>query len=430
MTDQSLLNPVRHTLPNGLRLLAMPLPHVHRAVVHAQLNIGSRFESPEENGISHFLEHMLYRGTRSYPSAHEQALAFEGLGGTLAAATATDMGSMAITVPPGNLPAVLPILAEVFLSPRFEGITIERGIVSEEILEGLDDDGNNVDADNLIREAVFRDHALGMPITGTLKHLRRFTQTRLGEHHRRYYTGKNTVIAIAGAIDPEAVLKQLERELADVATGSLPEFEAPVGQTAPQFQYVKHSSSQTELRVAFRGPGAFDVDEPAMELLLRVLDDGLSTRLYHRICDQRGLCYDVSGHYETYADSGLIELAAESAHDRAASVLEELLRIASDLRETGPTDDEIARAKQRHRWQFDLMQDDAEETAEFLAVEEQMGLRRTPTERHAQIEAVSRQRLIDAANRWFAPTQLSVVAVGMLKKAQRSQLERLAMTYA
>ncbi len=424
------LSPVEHRLPNGLRLLVLRMENVRRAVLHAQLTVGSRFESPADNGISHFLEHMLYRGTESYPSAHAQALAFESLGGTLAAATATDMGSMAITVPPHNLHAVFPVLAEVFTAPRFDGITIERGIVSEEILEGLDDDGNNVDADNLIREDVFQGHPLGMPITGTLKHLRRFTQAKLRRHHQRFYTGSNTVIAVAGVLDPEATLAQLERYFSGLDAGSEPEFEPPPPQVDTRFRYVRHSSSQTELRVGFRAPGAFDAQEPAMELLMRLLDDGLATRLYHRICDQQGLCYDVSGNYETYADAGLVELAAETAHERAPSVLRELLAIVTEIRQAGPSEAELVRAKQRHQWQFDLMGDSAEDAAEFVAVEAQAGSRRTAEQRQAQIQAVTKQQVMEVANRWLVPGQLSVVAVGALKKPQRAELEKLAFTFA
>src|SRR6187431_2504677 len=144
------LRPVRAVLPNGLTLVAVRMPHMHRSVLEAQIRIGSRFESLEDNGISHFLEHMLYRGTPNYPSAHEQALAFETLGGTLQAATAKDFGSLQIAMPPERFSDVLPLLSEVYQQPLMGGIEIERGIVHEEILESLDEGGNLIDADDLL----------------------------------------------------------------------------------------------------------------------------------------------------------------------------------------------------------------------------------------------------------------------------------------
>ena len=187
------LKPVRKTLSNGLRLVAVPMPHVHRSVVEIQLRTGSRFESREENGISHFLEHMLYRGTPTYPTAHDQALAFESLGGTLVGATAKDFGSLLIAMPPERFLDVLPLLSEVYQEPIFGGIDIERSIVREEILEGLDDAGNLIDANDLIAALAFPDHPLGFPITGLAERLESFDTTRLRRHHQRYYSGATTV---------------------------------------------------------------------------------------------------------------------------------------------------------------------------------------------------------------------------------------------
>ena len=138
-------------LPNGLKVVLVPQPAVHRAVASLYLRVGSRFESKENNGISHFLEHMVFRGTPSMKTAHDQALAFERLGGTLYAATHVDHGVMSVGVPPKNLEPVLALLGEVAIAPLFTEIEIERGIVREEILEDLDDDGRDVDADNLAR---------------------------------------------------------------------------------------------------------------------------------------------------------------------------------------------------------------------------------------------------------------------------------------
>src|SRR6516165_6455240 len=127
------------TLPNGLGVVLVPMPGVHRAVASLYLRVGSRFEGVEDNGVSHFLEHMVFRGTPSMASAHDQALAFERVGATLYAATHVDHGVMSVSVPPRNLERILGLLAEVTVAPRFSDIEVERGIVREEILEDLDD---------------------------------------------------------------------------------------------------------------------------------------------------------------------------------------------------------------------------------------------------------------------------------------------------
>src|SRR5262245_11577036 len=174
-------------LGNGLKLVLVPQPAVHRAVASLYLRVGSRFETAEDNGISHFLEHMVFRGTPSLPSAHDQALAFERLGATLYAATHVDHGVMTVSVPPANLDRVLALLGEVAVAPRFTDIEVERGIVREEILEDLDDEGRDIDADNLARALIYEHHPLGFTITGGLETLSRFDERMLRAHHGRHY---------------------------------------------------------------------------------------------------------------------------------------------------------------------------------------------------------------------------------------------------
>ena len=126
------------TLANGLRVVTVEMPHLHCAEMVCYIGTGGRHEEAGVAGISHFLEHMLYRGTKEHPSAHELALAFESFGGSLMATTSSDTGTLEVSVPPAHLKDVMPLFAEVFKAPSFSAIDIERGIVTEEILEGLE----------------------------------------------------------------------------------------------------------------------------------------------------------------------------------------------------------------------------------------------------------------------------------------------------
>ncbi len=423
------LLPVKTTFASGVRASAMALPGLHTVVLEAHVRLGPRFETADDNGISHFLEHMLYRGTPHHDSAHEQALAFEALGGSLGAATYVDHMTLAVGVPPENVDEVLPLFCEVFRSPLLSGMDTEKGIVREEILEGLDDEGHEVDADNLVRTLSFGDHPLGFPITGTLRHLDVFDESMLRRHHAAHFVGAGTTFTVAGPIDPERMLATAERLLGDLPGGALPATAAPAPQDGVRFRYMRHSSSQTDLRVAFRSPGEHDPDEPAVELLLRSLDDGMSARLYHRLCDSRGLCYDVSATCEAYSDSGLLDVAAETAHERTADVLSEILRVLSELRDNGPTDAELDRIKRRIGWQLREIVDSPAEVADFLGLGQLTGLARTPQERYEQLCAVTRQDVLAAAARLFRRDQLSVVAVGMVSRRMRETLERMVRDF-
>jgi predicted Zn-dependent peptidase len=428
--DLSELKPVRSVLANGLRLVAIAMPHLHRSVFEAQIRIGSRFETPEENGISHFLEHMLYRGTPRFPTAHDQALAFETLGGTLLAATAKDFGSIQIAMPPERFDDVLPLLSEVYQQPLMNGIEIERGIVHEEILETLDEGGNLIDADDLLGSVAFPEHPLGLPITGSPTQVQGFDPTRLRRHHANFYVGNSTTLVAAGPFDPDSILLQLEKLFGNLPPGSRPDVVAPALQSSPAFRFVPHAASQTCLRVGFRAPSFLHAREPATQLLVRVLDDGLSTRLYEHICDRRGLCYDVGASYEAYEDVGIVDLAAESANERTAEVLGELLQVVNRLRDEGPTDFELEKAKRRHGWQLQMMLDDPEEVASHFGMTELARTLQHPAERRDQLAQITRDQVIQAARELFAPANLNVVAVGAPVKRNRDKLQRLTFDYS
>ncbi|WP_438020134.1 pitrilysin family protein [Sorangium sp. So ce315] len=417
-------------LSNGLKVVLVPQPQVHRAVASLYLRVGSRFEVQQNNGISHFLEHMVFRGTPTLPSAHAQALAFERLGGTLYAATHVDHGVMSISVPPANLDPVLALLGEVTTSPRFTAIEVERGIVREEILEDLDDEGRDIDADNNARALMYERHPLGFTITGGIDALDRFDEPMLRAHHARHYTAANAVLCVAGRFDPDACARLVEQHFGAMPRGEqVPVTPPPNGQKKPRFRFIENQSSQTELRVAFRGVSERDPREPAVEMLLRVLDDGMSTRLYERICDRLGLCYDVSGMFEAYEDDGVVDIAAGVQHDRATVVIREIFALLRELAETGPREDELAKARDRHLWSVEAMQDDPEATAGFYGLSALADIARTPEARHGELARVTVEDVRDAARALFRPERLTVVAVGLLRASEEAKLEKAVRSF-
>jgi predicted Zn-dependent peptidase len=419
-----------HVLDNGLRVLVAPTPSVHRAVVTMLLRVGSRYETAETNGISHFLEHMLYRGTPSFKTSHEQALGFEGLGGSLYAATQSDYGTMALSLPPESLAKATSLFAEVVCEPRFSAIEVERGIVREEILEDLDDEGRQVDADNLVRELVYGAHPLGFTITGSLAQLDRFDRSMLRKHHARHYTTENAVLCFAGAVRPDECLRLARKHFASMKRGKRIETAPPtLTQKKARTRHIPNVSSQTTLRVAFRAFSDHDPREPALEMLLRVLDDGMSTRLYERICDSRGLCYDVGALYESYEDDGVFDVAAEVQHDRAALVTKEIANILCDLAAKGPTVEELDRAKARNRWQTQAMLDDAEGIAGYYALSALSNLAPTPGKRHEQLADVTPRAVRDVAAEVFRADRMSLVTVGALHAAQERAVSAVVESF-
>ena len=419
--------PFSAKLGNGLGVALLDLGAAHRVAIVAQLQIGSRFESQEDNGISHLLEHMLYRGIPGHPTAHEQALAFETLGGTLVAGTGSESGSLAIACPPENFEKTLELFARVYREPLLLGLDIEKGIIREEILEHLDEDGKLIDDYDLLRATAFEGHSLGYTITGSVKGLERFDVPRLRRHHDEHYVARSSVVSIAGPIDVDAAARAVEKHFGDLAPGAPQAITPPPEQDGLRVRFVRSASSQTALRVGFRGAGLADDNEPASEVLVRILDDGNSTRLYTRLCDERGLAYDVAAGFEASEDVGLLDIGSDTTHGQADTVLAEILDVVRALRDEGPTAAELAKAKARHGWSLEEMLDNPGEAADFLADCTLRGYANGFEQRREQIESVTAEAVQTAARRLFVPERLSAVFVGPAQRKARATLEeRLA----
>ena len=399
------------------------MPAVHRAALDVHVRVGSRFETRKENGISHFHEHMLHRGIPGHPTAHAQALAFEELGAAFGAMTYVDHGVLSCAVPNENLERSLELTALLCESPLFNDMAIEKGIVREELLEAYDGNGRLMDGASILRQLCFGRHALGMPIAGTRATLARFDRPALRKFHRQRYVGEGMVVTLAGPFDADRLGKSAARHFAGLPRGRAVAAEAPPPQRAPEFRYVADTGSQTWIGLGFRAPGERDDDEPATELLMRVLDDGNATRLYRALSDERGLCYDVSAMFESYADVGVLEIVAECAHSSATRVLTETLNVLTDLAAHGPTAAELTRAKARLRWQMLELYDMPTELAGFVSQGILSGAVAEPDARIEQLMNVTEARVQATAARIFRAQQSSLVVIGKLDKKAQNKLQ-------
>ncbi len=414
------------TLANGLDVVVCPQPQLHRVHVAMWSRVGSRFETDDENGVSHFLEHMIYRGTTRIPSAHEVNLAFEQLGGSLYASTQVDHGVFSLSLPPESVAEASALFGEVLSQPAFLDIDIERGIVLEEILEDLDDEGRQVDADNLSRALIYGQHPLGFTITGTESHVRSFDESSLRRWHERHYTAENTVLSFAGAIGEAEALRLAERDFSHMPAGDRVGCSAPGHtQKRAQLEIVENVSSQTELRICLRAFAETHPMRPALDVLMRVIDDGMSTRLYHRLCDARGLCYDVSAAYDAYEDDGVVDVAAGVQHQRAALVTREVLSMFEELGREGPRREELDKARRRLAWDARSLADSPEEASSFFAGGLLFERFATPEEHVGELLGVSADEVRAAARELARPERLSVVAVGLLEDGEDERLQEV-----
>ncbi len=414
----------KEALPNGLTVVTIELPHLHSASVVMYARTGSRYEDERDNGLSHFLEHMLFRGTERLPDAYALNHALEALGGTLYAETGRDYSLYQISLHPESLVAGIELFGEIFAAPAFEDLEIERRIVLEEMHEDHDDDGRLINIDDIARLTVWPDHPLGYRITGPYANVERFTRDDVRRLFARNYGARNMVLAVSGASERDAVMPVLRR-----AMGGLPSGEActvlppPDGQTAPRVVCVQREGSQTSVQILFRALPERDPDFPALIALGRCVDDGMSTRLHRRIVDELGLAYYVAGSLEPFIDAGLYEIDGTCVHDNAPQLIEQSLAVLARLRDEPPTPAELEKGARRYRWDLESSFDDPDAMAGWMGGTElsdgPLGL----AEKVARVQRVTPADVQRVAQRLSRPERLTVPCVGALGK-RRAKLVR------
>ncbi len=414
-----------HTLANGFRVALEPAPHLSTACVALSVRVGSRHERPEENGISHFLDHMIFRGTRRHPTSHAWNDAFESLGGTLSAATSADHTIFDVVVPPDAVPVVVGLLSESF-EPVLSHVDVEKRVAREEILEHLDEDGRNVDADDLVHVATFGAHPLGQPILGTEASLEGFSREQLLAWHGKHYVAENAVLAVAGRFDAEAVLAAAAASFGQVARGARVDpspFERAM--PGPRFTYVDSVGAQTDVRIAFPSPRESDPLHAGAAVLAQIIDDGMSARLFRTIVEDLGLAYDTFGELTTYDDTGLYVLGASCAHESTEAVTRALLALVMGIAD-GPIDPhEIDKAKRRATFGLVAANDDATSLANLAADSLLFQNGHDLESLRLRTEAVTEADVRAAARAIFRRDALQVVAVGSLSEDEEASLRSL-----
>ena len=402
-------------LGNSLRVRLIPLPHLQSATVSFFVRAGSRYESAETNGLSHFLEHMLYRGTEAYPAAHELNVAIERLGGTLDAATHVDFTSYDLTLPPETIAKGTELLAEVLRQPLLTELSTEKQIIREEILGDLNEEGHQIDIDNLSRQLLYPDHPLGFSIAGPLENLDRFQSSDLRRHHAGHYAARNSVICVAGAFDPEELGASIRSHFDAMPAGSFIEPNAaPRDKARARFSYVQEHGSQTDVRLSFHTPGVASPEAPTLFLLARVLDDGLSTRVHQTICEERGLAYDAFAGNDTFEDCGVFDFGASVEHKKAPLLVETLLELIDELRRNPPSEEEVEKAKRRYLWDLRTVRDDPEGAAHFVGSSALFGLPERIGTMAEQVARVSAGDIQQAVRHYFDPKDAYLTCVGVL----------------
>lgn len=403
----------RDELDGGLRVITVEAPHLHTALLAFYVRTGSRHETPANNGVSHFLEHMFFRGSKRHPDTVRMNALVEGVGGNLNGITTRDHGFYYTPIHPDHLGVGADVLGDMLTRPVMRHLETEREIILEEMLDEVDERGRDVDIDNLSKMELFGAHPLALKIAGTRESVLGLTRRQLDEHFRRHYVSGNLVFAAAGRVRRDEVLALANKHFRHFPRGQATVDVPPwPGHAGPRLRFVERDESQTEIRLSFWTVPEQHPDFAALQLIRRILDDGLSSRLPHRVVERRGLAYSVHASIETFHDVGLFELDAASAPRKMGEVVAEMCRTLHSLAERKVTDEELARAKRRHRMLLEFAQDSPSDLAAWFGGTELFRPPETFEERCQAIDAQTAESLRGVARRTFSRENLCAIAVG------------------
>jgi predicted Zn-dependent peptidase len=405
-------------LENGLRVVTVHLPHLHTCTLALYLRNGPRFETPAENGLSHMVEHMLFRGTARHRSARALSSAIESLGAALDGATDRDLGVLHMSLPPERLEAGLDLLGEIVLRPRFADMEAERALMLEEMNEDYDEVGVETNAEDLACGALFGGHPLGQRILGPRSNVERFTGADVRRHHARFYTARNAVLCAAGPVAHAEVAAGAARHFGGMRPGREAVAEpAPPIAGGPRACHAPASGALVSVALALRGITRSDpADYAAFEALLQVLDGGMSGRIYNALCVRDGLAYSVDAEIVDHVDATLLQFTSEVAPANVGRVVGDTLGVLSALARRPVSAGELARVREGYRFSLLAQLDDAAAMAEWFGAAALYRQPLPPSARLALMSRVSARDVMLAARRVARPAGLALAVVGPLSR--------------
>ncbi len=401
----------RLVLDGGVRLLTEEVPHALSASIGVWIETGARHEGPREEGISHFTEHLLFKGTRRR-SARQIALALESVGGYLDAFTGREQTCYYAHVLPEHLPRAVEVLGDLLRNALFRGdhVRREREVIADEIKTFEDTPEEMVH--DLFATEVWRGHPLGNQILGTIRSVRGFAPGLVRAYHRRRYTADRVVVAAAGAIRPAAMRRLVERTLR-FADGGAPDLLEPPPPFEPSVRVFRRDLSQEYLCIGGVGLPFASRERYAALLLNTLLGGGTSSRLFQRVREQRGLAYSIYSFADFCADSGLFGTFAATLPDNAETVVDLVLREYRRMLRDGLTRDELQSAKRQLRGGLLFSLESVENRMMKLARAELYGQRFLPArEILRRIDGATRDDVMAAAARLIDPERQTLVAMG------------------
>lgn len=424
MTQETHRNVRKVVFPNGLTLLTESMPHVRSVAMGIWLNTGSRQEAPNHSGITHFIEHMVFKGTKTR-SAEQIARSMDSIGGHLDAFTAKEMVCFNAVVLDQNLPAAMDVLSDMVQNPRFDpaDISKERGVVLEEIKS--EEDNPEYLLHEMFTQKFWKNHPLGRPILGTRRTVSEFARPAVERQFGRFYTPNNMVISVAGHLQHARVQDMVESRFGRMKRQPLQRRDVPPAPTAHIALRDKQSLEQAHFCMGVpayplgheRRYGAF--------LLNSLLGGGMSSRLFQKIREQQGLVYSVFSELIPYRDAGGMMICAGTSMSSIPKLIDNVLAEFRDLKANLITREELKRTKDQLKGSLMLGLESTGSRMSNLARQQMYyGRFMTLDQMKQKIDTVTAEEIRAIARELFQQEKISVSVLGRLNglKVTRSML--------
>lgn len=402
-------------IDNGLWIATAEMPWVYSVCVGIWVGIGSRYETEEINGATHFIEHMLFKGTKKR-SSHKISCEIEELGGHINAWTSEENTCFHAIASADHFPELLDVLMDMFHFSKFakSDVDKEREVIKDEIAMYRDQPQQHIE--DLLNEALWNNHPLGRPITGTEKSVDRLTRDLLLDFKKKNYTAPNTIIVVAGAVEHDAVLKEVAKYIKFFQNGERAKFErADSIDWLPEIKICKRELEQTHVALGFRGIPRHDERRFALRALNAIIAENMSSRLFRMLRDEYGLVYNIYSSPSFMDDTGDWSLVAGMDDTNVIKTLRIILKELKKLTEKKPSQRELNIAKEFLIGQLLIGLETSESQMNWLG-EQLMGYRKIiPIEETIKgLRKVSADDVMHVARAIFKPQNAALAVIGQV----------------
>jgi len=414
VTVEELRNIQRTVLSNGLTILTEQMDHIRSVSMGIWVKTGSRHEDPAVNGISHFIEHMVFKGTLNR-TAEDIARQVDSIGGNMDAFTGKETICFNIKVLDEHLPIAVDVLSDMVLHPVFEASEIlrERGVILEEIK--MDEDNPDYLVHEIFTQNFFKDHPLGNPILGTKETVRRFDQPSILSYYGSMFIPGNLIIAAAGSVKHEEFVALLRKQFETLPVGANGWHDTPPKTHSRIILRNKKALEQVQICVGVPSYSISHEKRYASYILNTLLGGGMSSRLFQNVREKQGLVYSIFSELNPFRDTGLLSVYAGTSRESAPRVVQAVVNEFRQLKSNPISEEELQRAKDQLKGSLMLSLESSTARMSNLARQEMYYERFfSMDEIIDRIQAVTQDDIMASANEFFKPGTIAVTVLGNL----------------